>query len=377
MQDWDKVRRTLGPNRTYFDVEDPANKGTTIPVVDLLRRYPPPASLPPRRDILGELLKRDTWTRREALLILSGYQPDCQTDNSGGIPAVVEPRYLDGTDYFLLNVEQVSNPREQVAMLEYVRLNEYAKGGNPEERRTPEEWIEWAEGKGFTPYWVPEVKNASDPEKEAARKAKGRYTLREAAKEIARNARGNERDVLHELKAAWGSGTLAAYRPGGEFPVRPKSSSLHPDYLEAYAADLNAWLAKNTPRITWRFEEPEQGSTPGDVSAPDADAERMEGGAKEISAVPLQIVKAAPWPRPNGYTPESFHRDLSDPPKWMQTARISKGKPGRKQQSSTWNPALLAECLATNKGMSRHTLRRLLESSFPDFLEQWDAMPPP
>lgn len=114
---------------------------------------------------------------------------------------------------------------------------------------------------------------------EAARRAAGRYTLREAAKEIARNGRGDWCDVLRELKTAWAAGKLAAFRPGSELQCElgDASARLHPDYLEAYWGDLNNWLAENQSRIAWQFPKP-------DATVPD-ELHALAGGAQPSAAV--------------------------------------------------------------------------------------------
>ncbi|MFC5427215.1 hypothetical protein ACFPTO_00060 [Paraburkholderia denitrificans] len=89
---------------------------------------------------------------------------------------------------------------------------------------------------------------------EADRRAAGRYRLREAAEEIARNTGERFGPMLEKLKAAVSAGALVVYEPGRIARYNPKT--VRDLYEEARAADLNAWLAKNEPLITFRFPEP-------------------------------------------------------------------------------------------------------------------------
>lgn len=93
---------------------------------------------------------------------------------------------------------------------------------------------------------------------EAARRADGRYTLREAAKEIARNGRGDWLDMANRLKDDCASDKLKFFKPGSTLSCKLSSKPplMHPYYLEIYWCDLNAWIEKNEPYITFRFPAP-------------------------------------------------------------------------------------------------------------------------
>jgi len=93
---------------------------------------------------------------------------------------------------------------------------------------------------------------------EAARRAAGRYTMREAAKEIAQNARGDWRELLGRLKTSAASGELKVYRPSSTVSCKPSSPKrlLHFHYMEATWRGLNKWLKKNEPEINFRFPAP-------------------------------------------------------------------------------------------------------------------------
>ena len=119
--------------------------------------------------LINEWLNRDLWSRREAVQLLAGSLP---LQNDFGM-SITEPRfYLDKTnDHHLyygdampkgwpdnidpfgdyprlkhpLRDEVTSNLLVLTALVEYCDLDE---------TRTPREWIDWAESKGFKPYWL-------------------------------------------------------------------------------------------------------------------------------------------------------------------------------------------------------------------------------
>jgi hypothetical protein len=82
----------------------------------------------------------------------------------------------------------------------------------------------------------------------------GRYTLEDAAREIAVNAGADEKDILGGLIEAAAAGGLPVYRPGKQQRYRPQV--VRGFYEEAYWDDLNQWLGANEQRISWRFYEP-------------------------------------------------------------------------------------------------------------------------
>ncbi|MHB1689760.1 MAG: hypothetical protein ACYCSR_03705 [Thiomonas sp.] len=138
-------------------VPDPKNPGQVIDIIKLLRGDP---LTPPPVHIDG-LLKRDLWTRQEALLILAGLDP-CNVVHGGypigSIGAGI--RYLDGTASAQLDAQGLQHPRAQDWLPEFDRLKGYAAGHDMNERKAPSEWIAWAESKDFTPYWRAEPQPA-------------------------------------------------------------------------------------------------------------------------------------------------------------------------------------------------------------------------
>lgn len=105
-------------------------------------------------------LKHDTWTRKEALLILSGFHPDTPIDSANN-PLPNHELYLDGSRQFHMN--QI-HPRNIEFVMNYLNLYSYCDpddmiNGNLShctKKLKPSEWIEWAKSKGYTPYWLQE-----------------------------------------------------------------------------------------------------------------------------------------------------------------------------------------------------------------------------
>jgi hypothetical protein len=88
----------------------------------------------------------------------------------------------------------------------------------------------------------------------ANRRAEGRYTLEEAALEIAGHAGERPEAIIESLIAAVRAGTLGVHEPGKN--ARYESATVRIWYDETYWDDLNTWLASNHPRIGWKFPSP-------------------------------------------------------------------------------------------------------------------------
>ncbi|MGN8137660.1 hypothetical protein ACTJLC_23455 [Paraburkholderia sp. 22099] len=88
------------------------------------------------------------------------------------------------------------------------------------------------------------------------RRALARYTLDEAANEIAANGERFEA-LLEKLCGAAQRGDLPMHAPNELARYLYENGRVvRPFYEEAYWNDLNAWLEKNEPRITFRFARP-------------------------------------------------------------------------------------------------------------------------
>lgn len=133
-------------------VDDPDNAGEKIDVIELLKRDRNKA--PPPEGVL-RYMRRDKWTRHEALLILAGYAPSNTVHN--GMPLGVPGSghvYLDGTTDWTLAEAGLQHPLETEFLFCYINLLDYSNGESMDERRTPNEWIAWAASKGISPHWL-------------------------------------------------------------------------------------------------------------------------------------------------------------------------------------------------------------------------------
>jgi len=144
---------------------DPKNPGKLIggkriDVIELQKRNP----LEPLEPyFIKEILKRDVWERREALLILAGFDP-CGTVWPDKAMTPNRITYLDGTTAHQLIGAGITHPLESKNLAAYYTLSRYAKGLPYDENKTPEQWLAWAKEKSFTPYWLDYAKaNQSAP----------------------------------------------------------------------------------------------------------------------------------------------------------------------------------------------------------------------
>ena len=134
-------------------VQDPDNPDKQIDVIELLRRD---LNNPPPPDTVIRLMKRDQWTRQEALLILSGCSPDNQVSGFKTPVGVLGAGiiFLDGTTTAMLAQSNLHHPLADKITADYAQLSEYVQGLSMEEMKAPEEWLRWAESKDFKPYWL-------------------------------------------------------------------------------------------------------------------------------------------------------------------------------------------------------------------------------
>lgn len=91
----------------------------------------------------------------------------------------------------------------------------------------------------------------------ADRHAQGRYTLNEAAKQIADTGERIE-PLLEKLRGAAQRGELHMYAPGESMRYSYEDGrAVRPFYEEAYWNDINAWLERNELRVAFRFAKPD------------------------------------------------------------------------------------------------------------------------
>jgi hypothetical protein len=136
-------------------VDDPENPGQHIDVLLLQRRDPLKVLFPDR---LEGFWRRDLWTRREALQLLAGYNPNSTswTESSEGFGQFSSGGigYLDSMTELQLRYAGIAHPLHTQCLEHFWMLSEYAKGGSLDEKKSPQAWVEWANSKSFTPYWL-------------------------------------------------------------------------------------------------------------------------------------------------------------------------------------------------------------------------------
>ena len=96
---------------------------------------------------------------------------------------------------------------------------------------------------------------AEDQRQAAARAAAGRYTLWDAAEEIARATSAPRDIVLKSLVVAAEATELRVCPPGEAFPRTDLAPGLVTFSDEATAVELNAWLDRIRVASSWRFPE--------------------------------------------------------------------------------------------------------------------------
>ena len=99
---------------------------------------------------------------------------------------------------------------------------------------------------------------------DAGRESAGRYTLRQASDELARNAVESADGFVEKFRRAVRAHELAVHRPGEQARYHPET--VRDFYEEAYWDDLNVWLESNEPRLQWKFPVPQvaMSDIPGD-----------------------------------------------------------------------------------------------------------------
>ena len=177
---------------------------------------------------------------------------------------------------------------------------------------------------------------------------KGRYTLQEASKMAARDNAADTTRLLQRFKQSVLDGDLNVYPPGSNiryqhgtddgvnngsgvneesepilatFPGgvtwvdREYAAWLIPDSLEVYWDDLNAWLAANEPRITWRFPEPTQPDAPAARRGSEADNCSTDGAGIQTRA------DGEPWLTKG----KNSREDVDAWVKWQAKANVKAG----------------------------------------------------
>ena len=145
-------------------IDNPEQPNTKIDIFKYQLQHPT-KDMPPI--MIDGYLNRDMWTLREALLLLSGYDPITQWEEIDGSLSQIPPAniyYIDGLCSEQLHfVGNIVHPRCAINLSDFSLLRSYASYLSLDGQRSPQEWIDWASGKGFNPYWkykwkIPPVK---------------------------------------------------------------------------------------------------------------------------------------------------------------------------------------------------------------------------
>jgi len=158
--------------------------------------------------------------------------------------------------------------------------------------------------------------------------------------------------LCKQMMAAAGK-LLIVRHPHTDLPYEPQSVRSY--YELVRADDLDAWF--EALKSSMRIQSPPNSESAGAVS------HGIDGGLGR------RAILGVDWPLFGKFTQESLGNALSDVPNWLESARVSTGKPGKR--SSTWNPALIAECLAGKSHANRVALGYFLEKNFPQYHAQW------
>lgn len=88
-----------------------------------------------------------------------------------------------------------------------------------------------------------------------------------------------------------------------------------------------------------------------------------------LAGLSKQEILANDWPIPSTINLKDI---LSDVPKWLEPARVSRGAAGK--YSALWNPAMLAFCLASTKAISKTALTRHISRFFAEWADEWERL---
>lgn len=160
-----------------FYVVDPKNPGK-IDVIELQLRNPEKVLTPV---LVNHWVKKDLWTRRQALQLLAGCVPSQNAQDM----SITEPReYLDGTSDMRLHhyhwepapgadengrIER-THPLRETLTKNLITLKGWMEHSDLNETKSPQDWLAWAKEKGFKPYWleyVEAIQSAPTPKVEA------------------------------------------------------------------------------------------------------------------------------------------------------------------------------------------------------------------
>src|SRR5208283_1637811 len=98
--------------------------------------------------LIDHYLKQDSWTAKEAMLLLAGYSSN-QTEFCWPVPNYIT--YLDCCSAHDLSKSELTHPLAGECLGIFNSLCSYCR--NLDEVKTPQQWRDWAKSKGITPYW--------------------------------------------------------------------------------------------------------------------------------------------------------------------------------------------------------------------------------
>ena len=142
--------------------------------------------------------------------------------------------------------------------------------------------------------------------------------------------------------------------------------------------DINRWLELKGFTYTWIADDPSQLDTAQlaaedktlqqevdkHIDQPASNSKASFETLKQTAFTKKQILLFE-WPGT-----VNIKGGLSDVPKWLESARVTKGKRGR-GGSARWDPAQIAICLLTEKNISQGALARHIKTHYPDSISDW------
>lgn len=135
-------------------IDNPELPNTKIDIFKYQLQHPN-KEMPPI--MIDGYLSRDVWSLHEALLLLAGYDPITRWDEVNGSLSQIPPAsiyYIDGLSSEQLHFEgNIVHPRRDINFSDFCLLRSYANHLSLDLLRSPQDWIDWAIGKGFRPYW--------------------------------------------------------------------------------------------------------------------------------------------------------------------------------------------------------------------------------
>ena len=143
-------------------------------------------------------------------------------------------------------------------------------------------------------------------------------------------------------------------------------------------SDINRWLELKGFTYTWIADDPNHLDTAPlaaeDKTLQQEDDEYIDQSAsnseasleklKKIAVTKNQILMTN-WPGK-----VNLKGLLGDVPQWLESARVTKGKRGRRG-GALWSPAGIAICLLTEKRVPQNALGHHIKTNYPESISDW------